>query len=74
MGYCMDAFLVLLMRWHLQRQNRLRDAEKLASGIEYEEYGYVDHVMEDGTTVKVKIPIQYMDITDFENKAFRYAL
>lgn len=58
------------MRWYLSRENRRRDA----SGEVYPEYGYIEHVTEDGRTVKVKVPIQYMDITDWENRAFRYAL
>ncbi|KAG8907649.1 hypothetical protein FRB99_003111 [Tulasnella sp. 403] len=72
--YIIDIIIILIIRWYLLRENKRRDAEKLASGKEYEEYGYVETTREDGTVVKVKVPIQFMDITDKENKAFRYPL
>ncbi len=67
-------FMVALIRWYLIRDNKQRDAEKLASGKEYDEFGYIEHVQEDGSIVKLKVPIQFLDITDKENRAFRYAL
>ncbi|KAG9004374.1 hypothetical protein FRB90_010951 [Tulasnella sp. 427] len=69
-----DIFMIALIRWYLVRENKRRDAEKLASGEEYDEFGYVEHAREDGSIVKLKVPIQFMDITDKENKAFRYPL
>jgi MFS family permease len=72
--YVADITIILCTRWYLVRENKRRDAEKAASGKEYEEFGFIEHTREDGTVQKIKVPIQFMDITDFENKAFRYAL
>lgn len=69
-----DIILIAILRIHLVRENNRRDAAKLASGKEYDEFGYVEKMGEDGTVHKVKVPIQYLDITDKENQAFRYAL
>jgi len=73
-SYVFDICIIYAMRLYFQYVNRKRDAEKLASGKEYEEFGYVEHVNEDGSTSRIKVPIQFMDVTDWENKAFRYAI
>lgn len=62
------------LRLHLVAENKRRDAEKAASGVEYPDFGYIEATGEDGQVRKVKVPIQYLDITDKENRAFRYAL
>ncbi|KAG8990411.1 hypothetical protein FRB90_001768 [Tulasnella sp. 427] len=72
--YIADITIILTIRWYLNRENKRRDAEQIASGKEYEEFGYIEHTREDGSVQKIKVPIQFMDITDWENKAFRYAL
>ncbi|KAG9022432.1 hypothetical protein FS837_006358 [Tulasnella sp. UAMH 9824] len=72
--YVADIIIILVTRWYLVRENKRRDAEKAASGKEYEEFGYIEHTREDGSIQKIKVPIQFMDITDWENKSFRYAL
>lgn len=73
-SFIFDIFMIAIIRWYLVRENKRRDAEKLASGEEYPEFGYIEHVQEDGSVVKLKVPIQFMDVTDKENKAFRYPL
>ena len=70
--YIFDIIIIFCMRLYFMYLNRKRDAEKLASGKEYDEFGYVEHVNADGTTQRIKVPIQFMDMTDWENKAFRY--
>lgn len=74
MTYVGDFILILIIRWYLSSENKRRDREKLESGKEYEEFGYIERIQEDGTTIKYKVPIQFLDITDLENKAFRYSL
>lgn len=69
-----DMALALVLRWYLISENKKRDAEKLASGKEYDEFGYIEVNKADGTVEQVKVPIQFLDITDKENKAFRYPL
>lgn len=62
------------MRYYLNSLNKRRDALKAESGKEYEEFGYIERTTADGTVEKFKVPIALLDITDKENKAFRYAL
>ncbi|KAG8872181.1 hypothetical protein FRB98_000226 [Tulasnella sp. 332] len=69
-----NCLCVLALRIHLVAENKRRDAEKIASGKEYDDFGYVEKTDADGKVHKVKVPIQYLDITDKENRAFRYAL
>ncbi|KAG8926190.1 hypothetical protein FRC01_009234 [Tulasnella sp. 417] len=73
-GFACDILIISVIRWYLVRENKRRGAEKLASGEEYEEFGFVEHVQDDGSVVKLKVPIQVLDITDLENKGFRYPL
>ncbi|KAG9035462.1 hypothetical protein FS837_001921 [Tulasnella sp. UAMH 9824] len=73
-SFAFNIFIIFIIRWYLVRENKRRDAERLDSGKEYEEFGFVKHVQEDGSVVKLKVPIQFLDITDLENKAFRYPL
>ncbi|KAG8947324.1 hypothetical protein FRC03_001064 [Tulasnella sp. 419] len=73
-SYTLDIFFILLIRWMLDRENKRRDREKELSGKEYEEFGYVEKVKEDGTIEKLKVPIQLLDVTDKQNPAFRYVL
>ncbi|KAG8958436.1 hypothetical protein FRC00_002762 [Tulasnella sp. 408] len=72
--YASDIILISIIWWYLASENKRRDAEKLASGEEYPEFGYIEHTQEDGSIVKLKVPIQFLDITDKENRAFRYPL
>ncbi|KIO24292.1 hypothetical protein M407DRAFT_9025 [Tulasnella calospora MUT 4182] len=72
--FIFDIFMICVIRWYLVSENNRRDAEKLASGEEYDEFGYVEHTQEDGSIIKFKVPIQFMDITNKENRAFRYPL
>ncbi|KAG9042781.1 hypothetical protein FS837_010400 [Tulasnella sp. UAMH 9824] len=71
-SFAFDVLMISVIWWYLARENRRRDAEKLASGKEYDEFGFIKHIQEDGSVVKLKVPIQFLDITDLENKAFRY--
>jgi len=72
-SYFGDIVIISGMWYYLSTENKRRDAEKLASGKEYDEFGVIEMTEQDGTVKKVKVPIQFLDLTDMENKAFRYA-
>jgi formiminotetrahydrofolate cyclodeaminase len=38
---------------------------------EEDEYGYIDEVLEDGTTITHKVEKTFMDLTDKQNLSFR---
>lgn len=46
------------------------DAMRLLQSEE-DEYGYIDEVLEDGTTVTHKVEKAFMDLTDKQNLSFR---
>ncbi|TDL22869.1 MFS general substrate transporter [Rickenella mellea] len=78
--YCVDIFLVLVIRYVLVTENKRRDAlqaEAEASGKSLDEFndlGYLDTVDATGKAVRVKVERGLMDVTDRENLAFRYVL
>ncbi|KAG9039675.1 hypothetical protein FS837_000943 [Tulasnella sp. UAMH 9824] len=73
-SFAFNIFIISIIRWYLVRENKRRDAERLDSVKECEEFGFVEHVQEDGSVDRLKVPIQFLDMTDLENKAFRYPL
>jgi hypothetical protein len=48
------------------------DAMRLLLQSEEDEYGYIDEVLEDGTTVTHKVEKAFMDLTDKQNLSFRF--
>jgi len=74
MTYTFDIIFIIIIRWYLNKENKRRDAEKEASGIEYQEFGYIERQKDDGSIEKFKVPIALLDVTDGENQAFRYVL
>ncbi|KAL4071662.1 major facilitator superfamily domain-containing protein [Scleroderma yunnanense] len=66
--------ILLVIRSLLDRENRRRDAEP---SDEVEEY-YIEKTTEDGKVIKVKVDkasnIEFMDLTDRQNRDFRYVL
>jgi len=72
--YSFDILMILVLRFHFDRENKRRDKLKLESGKEYEEFGYVERVGEGGVIEKLKMPLELLDVTDKENPAFRYVL
>ncbi|THH07930.1 hypothetical protein EW146_g9157 [Bondarzewia mesenterica] len=63
--------LMLAIRFLLARENRLRDNEP--HDDTYEDV-YVEKVLEDGSRVEVKVPKELLDLTDRQNREFRYVL
>ena len=78
---------LLVIRWHLARENRRRDLEP--RDHTYDD-NWVEIIRDDGTIEKVKVPKvftpdpclimshlvlqEYLDLTDIQNRDFRYVL
>jgi len=62
---------LLGIRYYLVAENRRRDAEAVD---ETYDHVYIQRITEDGGTEKVKIDKEYLDLTDIQNRAFRYVL
>ncbi|KAF8073573.1 MFS general substrate transporter [Lyophyllum atratum] len=62
--------LMLIIRWHLSRENKRRDNEPV-------DHSYDDVYIEktvDGVTKKLKVDKEFLDLTDIQNREFRYVL
>jgi len=68
--YLTCPLLLLAIRWLLARENARRDAEP----IEEDEEFFIEKESEDGTRVQVKVDKEFMDLTDRQNRDFRYVL
>jgi MFS family permease len=66
-GAC--AFLALLLRWVLARENARREAEQRDDS--YDDV-YVTQRLADGTTVEKRVDRAFLDLTDLQNRDFRY--
>jgi MFS family permease len=80
-SYCCQVLLILLLRWYLNRRNKLRDAAAAAAATQeerekYSEYDFLEVPSgdNDGKTKRVRVEKRFLDLTDFENLNFRYAL
>ncbi|KAG1740652.1 MFS general substrate transporter [Suillus lakei] len=71
-GTCYVAcpLLLLVIRAVLVRENRIRDAEPVEDGEEY----VIERITEDGERVQVKVDKEFLDLTDRQNRDFRYVL
>ncbi|ETW84170.1 major facilitator superfamily [Heterobasidion irregulare TC 32-1] len=72
-GVCYLACMLLMysIRLLLSRENKRRDNEP--HDDTYEDV-YVEKVMEDGSRVEVKVLKEFLDLTDRQNREFRYVL
>ncbi|KAJ6530075.1 major facilitator superfamily domain-containing protein [Mycena vulgaris] len=70
---CYASLIVLLLalRYYLAAENKRRDAE--AVDDTYDNV-YIRRTTDDGGTEKVKIDKEYLDLTDIQNREFRYVL
>ncbi|KAJ3820729.1 MFS general substrate transporter [Lentinula raphanica] len=68
-GVCM--LLLLAIRFHLHRQNQSRDLEP--HDDRYDDV-YIERVNEDGTIDEIKVEKEFLDLTDKQNRDFRYVL
>lgn len=66
-----SALLFLVLRFMLAAENKRRDAAQRDDS--YDDV-YLTHVDEDGTTVEKRVDRAFLDLTDIQNKDFRYVL
>ncbi|OAX37933.1 MFS general substrate transporter [Rhizopogon vinicolor AM-OR11-026] len=69
--YVICPIILLLIRAVLVRENRLRDAEPVDDN---EEEYVIERITEDGKRVEVKVDKEFLDLTDRQNRDFRYVL
>ncbi|KZV92894.1 MFS general substrate transporter [Exidia glandulosa HHB12029] len=69
--YVICPLILLVIRYMLASENKRRDAE--GPDDSYEDV-YIDVVLEDGTTVTRKVDKAFLDLTDIQNRDYRYVL
>ncbi|KZT19109.1 MFS general substrate transporter [Neolentinus lepideus HHB14362 ss-1] len=69
--YVICPTLLLVIRWVLARENKRRDAEPRDET--YDEV-YIESVDEKGNVVETKVDKEFLDLTDGQNRDFRYVL
>ncbi|KAG6832056.1 hypothetical protein H0H92_005478 [Tricholoma furcatifolium] len=65
------AIIIVALRTYLVMENKRRDNEK--HDTKYDDV-YVTHVEADGTTVERKVDRAFLDLTDRQNRDYRYTL
>jgi len=72
-GVCYAACIVILLaiRWHLAAENKRRDAEPVDDTYDNV---YIERMTKDGVIEKVKVDKEFLDLTDMQNRDFRYVL
>ncbi|KAJ3740442.1 MFS general substrate transporter [Lentinula detonsa] len=69
--YVVSIILLMIIRAHLAIENKRRDAESIDNT--YDDI-YIELVKSDGVTEKVKVDKPFLDLTDVQNRDFRYVL
>ncbi|KAG1775687.1 major facilitator superfamily domain-containing protein [Suillus placidus] len=69
--YLVCPLLLLTIRFMLSRENKKRDAEPVND--KFEEV-YIEQVTADGKRIEVKVDKEFLDLTDIQNRDFRYVL
>ncbi|KAA1466621.1 MFS general substrate transporter [Dentipellis sp. KUC8613] len=69
--YVVCMALLFVIRVLLSRENKRRDAEP--PDYTYDDI-YVERTLDDGTTEEVKVSKEFLDLTDKQNRDFRYVL
>lgn len=69
--YVCCMFILLIIRFLLWRENKRRDAEP--PDTRYDDV-YIEVTLPDGSRVERKVQKEYLDLTDIQNRDFRYVL
>ncbi|KAG7086386.1 hypothetical protein E1B28_002343 [Marasmius oreades] len=69
--YLTCAMILLILRFLLARENKRRDAE---SRDDTYDDAWIERVNEKGEKERVKVDKEYLDLTDIQNRDFRYVL
>jgi hypothetical protein len=67
-----SALLLVAIRFVYAAENKRRETDNAAKDS-YDEY-YIQEVQPDGTLIDKKVDRGFLDLTDVENKEFRYVL
>ncbi|GAB1521882.1 hypothetical protein RhiTH_004981 [Rhizoctonia solani] len=70
-SYFLCPIILLIIRARLSRENKKRDAEPKT---EEEDDAYIEETLQDGTKVERKVDKAFLDLTDIQNRDFRYVL
>ncbi|CUA76056.1 putative transporter PB1C11,03 [Schizosaccharomyces pombe 972h-] [Rhizoctonia solani] len=70
-SYFLCPVILLIIRLRLCRENHKRDAEPK---VEEDADAYIEEILEDGTKIKRKVDKAFLDLTDIQNRDFRYVL
>jgi len=62
--------LILLLRFMLASENKRRDTEK---NDKFDEI-YIPQELPDGSVIEKRVDRAFLDLTDIQNREFRYAL
>ncbi|KAG8748239.1 hypothetical protein FRC10_007628 [Ceratobasidium sp. 414] len=69
--YFLCPIIMLTIRARLSRENKKRDMEP---NVEGNEEVYIEEVLEDGTKIGRRVDKAFLDLTDIQNRDFRYVL
>ncbi|KAG8710878.1 hypothetical protein FRC11_004016 [Ceratobasidium sp. 423] len=69
--YVLCPLTLLTLRFLLARENKKRDAEPKSDATGD---AYIEEILEDGTRIERKIDKAFLDLTDIQNREFRYVL
>jgi len=75
--YFICPFILLAIRFILNNRNKEREREAAAKAEEdssFDDSLYVEETLDDGTVVEHKVDKGFLDLTDLENRDFRYVL
>ncbi|KAF8519822.1 MFS general substrate transporter [Gautieria morchelliformis] len=71
--YFICPFLVWWIRIILSNENKRRDTEAESRSTDIDDV-YIEEILDDGTKVERKVEKAFLDLTDVQNKDFRYVL
>lgn len=69
--YTLCPLTLLAIRFHLARENKRRDAEPR---VDENDDAYIEEILDDGTKIERKVDKAFLDLTDIQNRDFRYVL
>ncbi|KAF8519820.1 MFS general substrate transporter [Gautieria morchelliformis] len=71
--YFICPFLIWWIRIILSNENKRRDTEAESRSTDIDDV-YIEEILDDGTKVERKVEKAFLDLTDVQNKDFRYVL
>lgn len=69
--YSLCPVIMLILRFRLDRENKKRDMEPK---VDENDDAYIEEILDDGTKVERRVDKAFLDLTDIQNRDFRYVL